>query len=267
MQTKDRTTLTCAILLRRWSGLAIIDASCLLKARLLPGSNQLQTYRQKTEAYVSVTLPNFVADLLRMQSSEHPDYFFWDKNRRNRRSQVHWFETRLKKIYDKAGIYPRGAHRFRDTMAVEYLDNGGDMEKLARFLGHSTSATTRLHYNPWDRSRQKVLDDDMKRSHIAQGIIEPTKETECSKSRLGPDLTAAPGPAKLFPFKLKNATAPRTGRAWVVDPNAESRSRAVHCRQRRNSAPPRPNVVIPRRSSKKALDFFRGDWRTIKTHT
>src|ERR1700733_13849923 len=88
VQTKDRTTLTCAILLRRWSGLAIIDASCLLKARLLPGSNQLQTYRQKTEAYVSVTLPNFVADLLRMQSSEHPDYFFWDKNRRNRRSQV-----------------------------------------------------------------------------------------------------------------------------------------------------------------------------------
>ena len=177
VQARDRTTLTCAILLMRWSGLAIIDASCLLKSRLLPGSNQLQTYRQKTEGFVSVTLPNFVADLLRMQSCEHPDYFFWDKNKRNRRSQVHWFETRLRKIYDKAGIRPRGAHRFRDTFAVEYLDNGGDMETLARFLGHSTSATTRLHYNPWDKSRQKVLDDDMRRSHIAQGIIEP-KEKE-----------------------------------------------------------------------------------------
>jgi integrase len=81
-------------------------------------------------------------------------------------------------VYDAAKISPRGFHRIRDEFACDYLDKGGDMEMLARYLGHSTSATTRAHYNPWYKNRQKALDADMQRHHIASGFAtEPTKET------------------------------------------------------------------------------------------
>ena len=68
-------TMTTAILLMRWSGLAISDASCLRRDRL-DKSNRLQTYRKKTGEFVHVLLPAFVAEMLRAQTSVHPDFFF-----------------------------------------------------------------------------------------------------------------------------------------------------------------------------------------------
>jgi len=61
-------TMTTAILLMRWSGLAILDASCLRRDRL-DKSNRLQTYRKKTGEFVHVLLPAFVAEMLRAEKS------------------------------------------------------------------------------------------------------------------------------------------------------------------------------------------------------
>ncbi len=51
-------------------------------------------------------------------------------------------------ILDRAGVYRRwrGAHAFRRTMATAYLQqNPGDLEGLAKLLGHQTISTTFLY--------------------------------------------------------------------------------------------------------------------------
>jgi integrase len=178
---KDRKCMLTFMLLMRWSGLAIIDASTLERSRL-GKDDRLRTYRQKTNEWVYVLLPHFVAETLRTQGNLNPNYFFWNPSKRTKTSQVHWFEDRLRKIYEQAGIPAtrttdsdavvcnRGAHRFRDTFAVEFLKTGGRMQDLSKLLGHSKIATTEAHYSPWDTAQQAVLDEAMERALVAQGV-------------------------------------------------------------------------------------------------
>ena len=164
----EQRTLTNHMLLMRWSGLAIRDASCL-RRDALGADNRLRTYRQQVKgAYVYVKLPDEVADVLRAQNCMHPDYFFWNKSVRDGASQANWFSRRLRQVYDAAGISPRGAHRFRDTFATEYLNAEGEIDDLAKLLGHSTSAVTWKHYAPWVRSRQRKLDAAVERNLAIQ---------------------------------------------------------------------------------------------------
>jgi integrase len=170
---RDRETMTTIMLLMRWSGLSIGDASCL-RRDALGKDNRLRTYRKKTGEYVHVLLPTFVAVMLREQPG-YGDFFFWDATRRKRHSQVSWVEKRLTRMYDKANIFPRGGQRFRDTFAVEFLIGEGTVENLAMLLGHNTTETTQRHYMPWIKSRQKKLDEAVSRSWIAQGVVEPQR--------------------------------------------------------------------------------------------
>lgn len=161
-------TMTTIILLMRWSGLAILDASCLRRDGL-GLDNRLRTYRKKTGEYVHVLLPAFVADQLRSHGNAHPDYFFWNKSRfAEPKAQANSVGRRLRRIYDKAGISPRGAHRLRDTFAVENLNAGMLIEDLAMLLGHSNTTTTWQHYAPWVKSRQIKLDGAVERALAAQ---------------------------------------------------------------------------------------------------
>jgi hypothetical protein len=77
------------MLLMRWSGLAIRDASCL-PVDALSADNRLRTYRQKTGKYVYIKLPDFVADALRIEAKKnaHPGYFFWQKSKMGGKSQA-----------------------------------------------------------------------------------------------------------------------------------------------------------------------------------
>jgi integrase len=163
----EQRSLTNHMLLMRWSGLAIIDASCL-RRDALDKDNRLRTHRKKTGEYVYLKLPDFVADALRAQTCMHPDYFFWNKSQRCRVSQSNWFNRRLRLIYDAAGIFPRGGHRFRDTFAVEFLNSSGDISDLANLLGHRNTNVTQKHYMPWVKSRQVRLDAAVERSLAIQ---------------------------------------------------------------------------------------------------
>lgn len=160
-------TMTTVVLMMRWSGLAITDAACL-RRDALGKDNRLRTYRKKTGEYVHVMLPAFVADMLRAHGNIHPDYFFWPKATRSRSSQAILIGNPLRKMYDAAGISPRGAHRLRDTFAVENLNSGMVIEDLAMLLGHSSTATTWRHYAPWVKSRQVKLDSAVERSLAVQ---------------------------------------------------------------------------------------------------
>ncbi len=171
LKPQHHAFMVTLILLMRWSGLAIGDAGCL-RRDALGSDNRLRTHRKKTGEYVYVKLPAFVADMLREQKCMHPDYFFWNKSKCQRDSHVVWIEHRLSRMYDAAGITPRGAHRLRDTFAVEFLNSSGTIEDLAMLLGHSTTATTWKHYAPWVKSRQIRLDAAVDKFHAAQGINE-----------------------------------------------------------------------------------------------
>jgi integrase len=164
-------TLVNLILLMRWSGLAILDATSL-KRDALKADNTLRTYRQKInkaqagpDGYVKI--PAELAERLRAQRNSHPDYFFWH-GRGTAKNFAHTIGQVLRKIYDHAGITPRGAHRLRDTFACEYLNVNRLMQDLAKFLGHSTMATTEAHYSPWDKSRQKHLNQMMDQNLAVQ---------------------------------------------------------------------------------------------------
>jgi site-specific recombinase XerD len=129
-----RETMTTLMLTMRWSGLAIRDATCL-RRDALGADNRLRTYRKKTGEYVHVKLPAFVADMLRAHGCMHPDYFFWNRTQCTAESKVSWVEHQLLGIYNEAGITPRGAHRLRDTFAVENLNAGMTIEELASCWG------------------------------------------------------------------------------------------------------------------------------------
>ena len=168
---KHSATMGVLILLMRWSGLAIRDASCL-RRDALGADNRLRTYRKKTGEYVYVKLPTFVADALRSQTCSDPKYFFWDSRRRTAKSQAQKCDLRFQTIFNAAGITPCGAHRLRDTFAVEFLKAGGLIQDLAMLLGHSSTRTTERHYMPWNKSRQQRLDAAVDKALAAQGIVE-----------------------------------------------------------------------------------------------
>lgn len=50
---------------------------------------------------------------------------------------------------------------FRDTMAVELLLAGVPIERVSVLLGHQSVRVTEKHYNPWVRSRQQQLEEDL----------------------------------------------------------------------------------------------------------
>lgn len=168
---KHSATMGVLILLMRWSGLAVRDAGCLQR-NALGTDNRLRTYRQKSGEFVYVKLPSFVADALRNQTCSDPKYFFWDPKRRSGKSQAQKFDLRFQAIFKAAGIAPCGAHRLRDTSAVENLNAGMALEEVSKLLGHSSTKTTERHYLPWVKSRQAKLDAAVDRSLAAQGIVE-----------------------------------------------------------------------------------------------
>jgi integrase len=46
------------------------------------------------------------------------------------------------------------SHRMRDTFAKDYMETGGDIEDLARIIGHGNSNITRKYYLKWSVGNQ-----------------------------------------------------------------------------------------------------------------
>ena len=173
-RSNNRKRMRVMVLLQRWSGLAIMDA-CTLERCRLSDDNRLKLRRAKTDEWVYVKLPPFVADELRALESPNPDYFFWT-GRGLKTSAVKCWEDAYRTLFRIAGIEDGHSHRFRDTFAVEFLAptdtktgkrkkdaDGklvcGDPHHLQMLLGHSSIKTTEKHYMPWVNSRQEQLDE------------------------------------------------------------------------------------------------------------
>jgi integrase/recombinase XerD len=120
----NRKRVRAMVLLLRYSGLRISDASTLERSRL--EGTKLFLYTQKTGTPVRVPLPQHVVDALHESPSDDPRYFFWN-GRCRRTSTVKIWETTFRTVFEKADVDDGHIHRFRDTFAVRLLEKGVPM--------------------------------------------------------------------------------------------------------------------------------------------
>jgi site-specific recombinase XerD len=147
------------VLLLRYSGLRIQDATCLEVERLQGDDLMLRT--GKTGQGVFVPLPPDVADALRYQATKNlnPRYFFWSGNGKPLSAVSSWQRTLRKVLKDASvskGTNMMVAHRFRDTLSVSLLSAGVPVEDVAAILGNSVRIVER-HYSAWVQARQVKL--------------------------------------------------------------------------------------------------------------
>lgn len=183
------TRLRTVTLLMRWSGLSILDATELERARLSKnenGDDQIFLYRAKTGVPVFVVIPAHVADALRATPNSNPRYFFWSGNG-DARSAAKAFQRSFWKLFRLAGIkLPDGTgkrchpHMFRDTFAVELLLAGVPMDQVSLLLGHSSVKITERHYAPFCKARQQQLAASVK---LAWEKPRPTEVKKAKRSR------------------------------------------------------------------------------------
>ena len=154
----NRKRVRAMILLLRYSGLRISDASTLERSRV--NGTKLFLYTQKTGTAVWIPLPQEVVNALKESPSNNPTYFFWN-GRCLRTSAVKIWETTFWTVFEKAEIKNGHVHRFRDTFAVRLLEKGVPIESVSVLLGHATIGITLKHYRPWVKSLQDKLEREV----------------------------------------------------------------------------------------------------------
>ena len=141
------------ILLMRYSGLAIRDATTLSRTAL--DGQILSLRRAKSGELVLCELPARVAAEL-AALAPHRKHYFWTGRSRPTTVAGYW-RARLAAVAKRAGVDNFHTHRLRDTFAVNLLTSGVAIKDVSTLLGHSSVITTERYYAPWDISRRDHL--------------------------------------------------------------------------------------------------------------
>ena len=152
---QNKVRLKSLILVARYTGLRISDAVMLTPEKVEGGRAVL--YMAKTGVPVYVPLPAFLVEQLARTPFRHGSYWFWAGVATMEATADVW-RDRLVRVAAKAGVKSAEWHRFRDTFAVELLNQGVSIERVSCLLGHASIKITEKHYSPWVRSRQEHLD-------------------------------------------------------------------------------------------------------------
>jgi integrase len=164
-----RARLRAMILLLRWSGLRIGDATNLKRSRLSDGN--LLLYTAKTGTPVYVPLPPYVVSELQALPNTNPEYFFCSGNGTVRSVTSNWHRI-FDQLFKAAGLKRRcHVHQIRDTFAVELLLAGVPLDQVSVLLGHSSVKITEKHYAPWVRSRQAQLEESVRKAWAADPLV------------------------------------------------------------------------------------------------
>jgi site-specific recombinase XerD len=146
-------------LIMRYSGLRISDA-IKLSSDDVHADGKIFLYMTKTGKPVFGVLPEFVLVDLNSCPRVSRDRFFWD----GRGAPEFAIQGFRKTLVTVAGRVVRdvGAHRFRDTFAIELLLSGVPLERVSMLLGHKSVVTTQRHYASWIQARQTQLEEDLR---------------------------------------------------------------------------------------------------------
>ncbi len=153
--------LLALVLVLRYSGLRIGDASMLTIDRF--NGNDLYLYTQKSGTHVYVPLPPFVMNLIRSIKLRHGKYLFTGPESLRMETASDLWRRKLKAVFKLAKVESAHPHRFRHTFAVELLKKGVPMEEVSILLGHSSVRITERHYASWVQARQEIL-----KAHVAK---------------------------------------------------------------------------------------------------
>jgi integrase len=153
--------LRAFVLLLRFSGLRIGDATALETKRIV--GNKLMLRTAKTGTVVWLPLPPVVVKALETKPRLYEDRYFSSGEATNHTATNKW-RARLSKLFELAKIGAGHPHRFRDTAAVGWLLARLTIDEVATLLGHSNTRVTEQSYLPWVRERQVRLEDKLKAS-------------------------------------------------------------------------------------------------------
>jgi integrase/recombinase XerD len=162
----DRQRMRAAVLLMRWSGLAIRDTVCLERSRL-DQDDHLILSRAKNNQPVYVPLPHDVAEELRsVPAGLHgdPRYFFWTGTGLPKTAVSDW-ERAFRRLFKLAKLGKRcHPHMFRHTFSIHLLDAGVPIETVSALLGHASIRTTEKHYKAHTQITQQRISLELRRA-------------------------------------------------------------------------------------------------------
>jgi site-specific recombinase XerD len=175
---KHPKTAAALMYVLRFTGVRISDGYLFeprcLKKRVVNGKDAYCYFlprQQKTQEPVFIVIRPDVGEFIVKAPRLTDKYAFYDpegtdpeakttEEKRKSNEHKHQWGTRfrqdalhyLEKVSGVAHIHP---HRFRDTFAVDFLSNDGDIRALSRLLGHKDIATTLRYYEHYIPSDQK----------------------------------------------------------------------------------------------------------------
>lgn len=161
------------MLLQRWSGLSLVDASCLSRDELVRTSGKycIDTRRRKTSTRVNVPVPDWLGRELSRYGNKNEPHFFWT-GASTPKSASGVYDKLYRKVFQKAGIEDGSSHRFRHRFAVALLEAGVDIRIVSRCLGHKNLASTERFYAKWSTKQQSTLQSEVQKSWAA-GVRRP----------------------------------------------------------------------------------------------
>lgn len=152
-----REQIKAFVLLLRYSGLRIGDATSLTADKIQDG--KLMLYTAKAGTAVWLPLPAEAIETLGRVGKA--GCLFWSGNGILKSAIADW-QRSLKRLFSLAGVKGH-AHMFRDTFAVDLLKRGVSLENVAALLGN-TPRIAEKHYSPWVKSRQENLEREVKKA-------------------------------------------------------------------------------------------------------
>lgn len=133
-------------------------------------SGELVLRRAKSGELVTVALPDQVAAAVEATARPGRQHFFWTDQSLPTTATKYW-RTRLARIAAAADVEGFHPHRLRDTFAVELLLEDVPIQDVSTLLGHSSVATTKRYYAPWNMARRARLASIVRKTHQRDPIL------------------------------------------------------------------------------------------------
>jgi site-specific recombinase XerD len=166
------------ILLMRYSGLRISDATMLSLDKLV--GNRLSLRTQKSGKDISVLLPPPVIEAMNTFKPVSNTHFFWDGAVTLKSLTNLYRDSYLAPVFKAAKLTGNPhPHQFRHTFASKLLSSGTSVENVAALLGNTPKIVWK-HYAAWVKERQEALDEAVL---IANGYHHPEQAVYKSRTK------------------------------------------------------------------------------------
>lgn len=192
VKSYERLRWRAMVLLMRFYGLRVSDVSTLERKRVT--GNQIAVRAMKNGRWLWMPLyPEVAAALECVPSPGNDRYYFWS-GAGKRESHINNTIMSLMAVYKASKVRHSASHRFRHTLAMQMLSEGGSIEQVADILGDDP-ATIRKHYKHFMPEYQRASAELLDRVHRPKVVISSSQIVPLEKDIYG---TASRSALKVF---------------------------------------------------------------------